>query len=1256
MGQPRFSNVQVFSPKLTLTRTKDGLIYFAGKAINKPSAEAGDDRLVEFLLDQPGAEIRNASLTWNDLQLDKTLTLTDLNLKIEKASGKHRIGFSAKPPSPLATLLEARAELQLALPTAKKNANNKPEAWQVQGKIFAQVGDLNLSEIKQYVALPDQLKTGRGNLRSWVEIDTESPITKQRGNPIARISADVNIGDTSLQIGENLAPLQIAKLAGRIDYDALDGGFKVGSRNLTFQTKDVTAATPADFSVSMLHQSDAQKAGGEFTANAIDLKVVTSLLGYFPVGAAARDAVKRYAPRGLVNKTKFVWTGYLDALKQYAVTGEVVQFGLNADGKTPGLSGFSGNIDATEKGGKLTVASKKIQFDLPETFKNPLVFDALDADAAWAFSDIGLKVDIARLSLSNPGLVGDLSGSYLLDNGKNATVNSPNKSPGTVDIKGKFTQLDLAKVSDYLPISLPDTRSYIERALRSGSIVGGDFSVRGALYEFPFHNGVGGDFKLALKTRNAVFRYVDSWPQVDAIDADLAFHNTKLALKIDKAKIFNAEFKNAVVEIEDLQAPNALIKINAVANARAEDTLRFLRESPMIKNVGSFTEFLSLEGLGKLTLTLNVPIGRDTTSEQLSVNGSYQIEKGNGRAYFGGGAIGGAVNSPANPSFSNISGLIQFTKKSVKATNITATAFDNPLTVQISGGGESSVVTEISGRASVAKLEEVLPFKLPAQVRGTINFATTITPSPSGVKISLESNLVGLSSSLPTPAQKAESDIRALKVVLNDAGSTTERIQISVAGVTPTAPVIQATLARFKAVDGADPLATGVYGGVLNLSGNATTANIKPAIPRGIYINGTLAALDFDAWRIAINNMYPVVATPLVGSGTMKPEESIFSGFDLNADSFVAFGRNFNAMKMKGRRVDADWRATVESPSIAGDVTWRPQAFGDGGLVRARLRNFVLSDAAPTAVNTAVATTSAELNDVPALDIVADKFVWKSYELGKLELVAAPKERAWRIDKMNISNGHATLESSGEWRRDALKKGGSSASTTTLKTKLQVKNLNALFAQFNHADDMKGGSGVLEGTLSWPGHVYQYEASRLSGEFKLEALAGRFSKIDPGAGKLLGLMSLQSIPRRFSFDFRDVFNEGFAFDSITGDMKINSGVVNTENFEINGPAAKVKMVGEVNLNNETQNLIMTVRPAISGVAALAAGLALANPLIGAALLVTQKVLQDPIDNVLATRFSVTGTWADPITAKTDRQTTAAKSVPDAANPPPAIVK
>ena len=164
MGQPRFSNLQIVSPALTLTRTKDGLIYFAGKAVNKPSAETDDDRFVTMLLDQPGAEVSNASLTWNDLQNEKAATFTNVNLKIEKISGRHKIAFTAKPPAPLASLLEARADLQLSPPRTAKNN------WLLQGKVFAQLGDIYLDEVKQYVALPDHLKTGRG----WILIPSPS--------------------------------------------------------------------------------------------------------------------------------------------------------------------------------------------------------------------------------------------------------------------------------------------------------------------------------------------------------------------------------------------------------------------------------------------------------------------------------------------------------------------------------------------------------------------------------------------------------------------------------------------------------------------------------------------------------------------------------------------------------------------------------------------------------------------------------------------------------------------------------------------------------------------------------------------------------------------------------------------------------------------------------------------------------------------------------------------------------------------------
>ena len=60
----------------------------------------------------------------------------------------------------------------------------------------------------------------------------------------------------------------------------------------------------------------------------------------------------------------------------------------------------------------------------------------------------------------------------------------------------------------------------------------------------------------------------------------------------------------------------------------------------------------------------------------------------------------------------------------------------------------------------------------------------------------------------------------------------------------------------------------------------------------------------------------------------------------------------------------------------------------------------------------------------------------------------------------------------------------------------------------------------------------------LSGTLAVGVGPGQFTKIEPGIGKLLGVLSLQALPRRITLDFRDVFSEGFAFDSIDGNVKI----------------------------------------------------------------------------------------------------------------------
>src|SRR5262249_29002757 len=146
--------------------------------------------------------------------------------------------------------------------------------------------------------------------------------------------------------------------------------------------------------------------------------------------------------------------------------------------------------------------------------------------------------------------------------------------------------------------------------------------------------------------------------------------------------------------------------------------------------------------------------------------------------------------------------------------------------------------------------------------------------------------------------------------------------------------------------------------------------------------------------------------------------------------------------------------------------------------------------------------------------------------------------------------------------------------------------------------------------------------------FKVEASRGQFAKIEPGAGKLLGLLSLQSLPQRALFDFRDVFSAGFAFDRIEGDVKVARGVLVTDGFEIAGPSAFVSMSGEVSLPLETQTLTLHIVPEVGEGLALAATI-IGTPVLGLSTLLVTKLLKNPLGNAVAYEYQVTGSWDNP---------------------------
>jgi uncharacterized protein YhdP len=167
----------------------------------------------------------------------------------------------------------------------------------------------------------------------------------------------------------------------------------------------------------------------------------------------------------------------------------------------------------------------------------------------------------------------------------------------------------------------------------------------------------------------------------------------------------------------------------------------------------------------------------------------------------------------------------------------------------------------------------------------------------------------------------------------------------------------------------------------------------------------------------------------------------------------------------------------------------------------------------------------------------------------------------------------------------------------------------------------------------------------MAGQFAVKMGRGQFLKADAGAAKLLGVLSLQALPRRLLLDFRDVFYEGFAFDSVRGDVAIAQGIAVTRNMQIKGINAMVQLDGSADIARETQKLRVVILPALdAGTASLVAGIAV-NPVVGLTAFLTQLFLQNPLAKATAQEFYIDGSWADPRVTKVGNNNADTKAAP-----------
>ena len=1292
-----FEQLLIEQAELDLRRASDGKLYFGGLPVSERNG-TGNGAVVDWIFSQSELVVRGATVRWTDeLRQAPPLVLTNVDWVLRNARHRHAVRLDATPPAELGDRFTLRGMFRQPLLSTREGDFTD---W--SGQIYGEFTRANLARITPYADLQKlgiSLASGSGALRAWADV-ADGQLTGGL--------ADVALQGVEARLGSKLEALAFESVSGRIGGARRVDGFDFSTENLRFRTRDGLQWPGGNMTLVHTGREGQRAEHTELSADKLDLAALAQIASRLPVGSATHALIQSYAPSGLVETVKARWQGPLEALDTFAVSGQVTALSLaagpagvggqapnqHATPGRPGLTGGTVDFEMTQDGGRARVLINNGSLDFPGVFEESRVpFDKLSTEATWKVSGRSIEAKLRNLQFANADAEGQAQVSWRTDDAaavagppapraarKPAPVLPPDRRfPGVLDLQGSLSRGNGARVHRYLPLVMAESvRHYVRDAVLAGAVSDVNFKVKGPVDAIPFSNPALGEFRVTAKVQGGQYAYVPKvlqpanelpWPTLADLKGELVFMRAALEVNDASAKVAGLpglKLVKASAKIPDL-LKNATVDVSLEANGPLNEALAFVNTSPLLGITSQALTKTVASGAADYRFRLGLPINAISNSR---VEGTVALP-GNDVQF-----------APGTPPLDNLRGLVHITERGFDVNGVQARMLGGD--VRVDGGmqaaraggaaepeADAAVVFKAQGTLSADGLKQLKELgavsRLAQHASGSAAYTASLGFRKGATELSVSSNLQGMALSLPAPLGKTAE--AALPIVFENTlladslkpGQTVQdRLALTIGNV--------ATINYVRDVSGAQPR---VIRGSIGIGLEAGEAAQR--LDNGVTANINLAQVNLDAWEKILDSAtsaQPVGAAPPVpGAGAAAALAYLPTLMAIRAKELTAQGRTLHNVVVGGSREGLNWRANVDATELNGYVEFRQadSAGGLGGLgggrVFARLARLSL---APATANEVEALLDEQPANIPALDIVVEDLELRGKRLGRVEIEAVNRNvnaaardsaREWRLNKLNVTLPEAVLTASGNWAAPkvadaaALPVGGRTAAErrrTSMNFRLDVSDSGELLKRFGMADLVRRGKGRLEGQIGWAGSPLSLDYPSLAGQFNVNMESGQFVKADPGIAKLLGVLSLQSLPRRLSLDFRDVFSEGFAFDFVRGDVTIQQGIAQTNNLQMSGVNAAVLMEGRADISRETQDLKVVVVPEINaGTASLIA--TVINPAIGVGTFLAQLFLRRPLMEAATQEFHIDGTWADPKITKVDRRA-AARAAEN--NPPP----
>ena len=1195
---PRFHDLFTENIQLTAYRDQQGLWSFAGIPI---SNTGGDSNTLAWILNERNLNAKNLHVTVKD-DLDgsslNTFTVENFSLKNQMRNHVIQLNSFVKPTQGVLNF--------------SGDFNHKPFSdvsnWQNwQGSFVGEIQKINAANLLKITKLP--IKSGSGQIEFKGQVNLNHGVFQES-------TANLSANEINVIWANDQPDLHLNKLQIDVNQYAKGKTQIIDLKNFywQFQEKNQKTHSINDLSLQITPNSANEAISKiELSAPSIPLTELALLAQSIPLPAKIYKPLRQAQPEGNLEQFHVIWhkeqpeRTFLTQKKTYdefEIKGLLKNIGWRSIGESiPGVKGISGEIESSLNKGFLQMNSPELILESTHYFHQKRVtLPNTSGKIQWRQKEDQWLINFDQLLIKDNNTEIKAQGSYLTQS---------KKSSDQLDLDLQLVNMGATQLLNSIPKTIaPTTMEYLRSTISGGTIANSSLKIHGPTNEIPFAKGSKNQFQLDANIKDGIYRPVavnknikGEWPSLEKVNANIKMDNNFLYVDASSGKFKNVLIKDITAEMDVTKVPN-ILEVKGKASGSLFDFLTYLVATPIGYKWQPELKKMSVTGNAQLDLKLTQQFG---PKENTKVLAQVNLEKNQIRW---GKNLPGTINK----------GFLLVDELGLQKADINGDWMGGPMSIKnnIVNPDQIDIHADVDGALLLELFATNQEFNQdfhPNILTGKLGLHGNILRKNNDSTLNLNLDLKSTNINLPKPLMKpvGENLLGTLKVNINSSTAN---------------PTTDWQLKLGELIQSSGQLSQQKLDKAIVVIGNAA----QPIMVKGVNVAFDVHTIQLDQWLSLINDFdkaNPNYSERFVNKNANPTTTNLPITVSGKSSHLLFLDREFNNLLVDIKEDNHTWGGTIQANNIDGKFNWLPKnselPFGSISAKFSKLYAPI-----PTTKTSSQNQSKSSLRSLPSMDISIADLQLGNMQLGAVQLQANATPVEWKLSQLSIKTKSGEMNAKGDWELPS----GNLIGKTAMNFNLQTSDAGDLLTSLGIKENViNRGKGNIQGNLNWQGSPIDFNTLSLNGDLQLEIKNGTILQVDPGAAKLLGILSLQSLFKFATLNFDGSLGEtvksGTAFDQVTATATIRRGNIRSNDFEMTSTLARITSRGIINLNRETQDLRVTIYPRINFGSASLAAFYFVTPIIGITTMIGQYLFSAGINKAFQSDLLIQGDWKNP---------------------------